>query len=59
MIGNWADPLFVRSYAPDDAPALSRIYREAVIVTASRHYAPDQIAAWLLIAPNAKRIREI
>jgi putative acetyltransferase len=51
--------LFVRAYAPDDAPALSRILREAVRVTASRHYAPDQIAAWLSIAPDAERIRAI
>jgi putative acetyltransferase len=59
MTGNRADPLFVRAYAPDDAPALSRILREAVRVTASRYYAPDQIAAWLSIAPDAERIREI
>ncbi len=56
---NRADSLFVRSYAPDDAPALSRILREAVIVTASRFYAPDQIAAWLSIAPDVERIRDI
>jgi putative acetyltransferase len=59
MIENRVDRLFVRSYAPDDAPALSRIYREAVLVSASQHYAPDQIAAWLSIAPDAETIREI
>jgi putative acetyltransferase len=47
----------VRPYAPDDAPTLSRILREAILVTASRYYAPDQIAAWLSIAPDADRIR--
>ena len=57
MTGNLADSLSVRPYAPDDAPALSRVLREAVRVTASRYYAPDQIAAWLSIAPDAERIR--
>jgi putative acetyltransferase len=51
--------VFVRPYAPDDASALSRIYREAVLVTASRRYAPEQIAASLSIAPDAAQIREI
>jgi putative acetyltransferase len=59
MTGNLADSLSVRPYAPDDAPALSRVLREAVRVTASRYYAPDQIAAWLSIAPDAERIRTI
>ncbi|MCU0853476.1 MAG: GNAT family N-acetyltransferase [Rhodobacteraceae bacterium] len=59
MIGNRADQLIVRPYAPDEAPALSRILREAVRVTASRFYTPEQIAAWLSIAPDADRIRAI
>jgi putative acetyltransferase len=59
MTGNSGDTLVVRPYAPDDAPDLSRILREAVLVTASRYYAPDQIAAWLSIAPDADRIRSI
>jgi putative acetyltransferase len=59
MTGKREAPLFVRPYAPDDAPALSRVLREAVRVTASHFYAPDQIAAWLSIAPDAERIRAI
>lgn len=59
MTGNRGGSLFVRSYAPDDASALSRILRESVRVTASRYYAPDQIAAWLSVAPDADRIQSI
>jgi putative acetyltransferase len=59
MIESRADLLSVRAYAPDDAPVLSRILREAVLVTASRYYAQVQIAAWLSIAPDEDRIRAI
>lgn len=49
----------VRPYRPGDAEHLSRIYAAAVRSLAARYYAPDQIAAWLSIAPDENAIAAI
>ena len=36
----------LRSYSPDDAPALLALFRDTIRRVNSRDYAPDQIAAW-------------
>jgi putative acetyltransferase len=48
-----------RAFRDADAQRLSEIYRQAVEVTAARHYSAAQIAAWLTIAPSADRLREL
>lgn len=50
--GEWT----VRPFRPMDAGDLSRIYQAAVRTLAVRHYPPDQIAAWLSIAPAPETI---
>ncbi|WP_373503558.1 GNAT family N-acetyltransferase [Aestuariivirga sp.] len=37
----------IRCYGPGDAVSLAEIFNRAVSETASRHYDPEQIAAWL------------
>jgi putative acetyltransferase len=49
----------VRAYHPDDAARLAQIYREAVRVLGARHYLPDQVEAWLSIAPGPALIAGI
>lgn len=46
----------IRPFHPEDAGDLSRIYRAAVRTLAVRYYTPDQIAAWLSIAPAPETI---
>lgn len=45
----------VRSFRPDDAPALARIFHSAVHEIAALHYSPDQVAAWAPQVPDADR----
>jgi putative acetyltransferase len=49
----------IRAFRPEDAGPLSRIYRAAVQTLAARLYTPDQIGAWLSIAPKPRDIAEI
>ena len=46
----------IRHYRESDAQQLARIFRQAVEVTASKHYTPEQISAWLAQAPRAEQI---
>lgn len=39
--------MLIRGYQPSDAGALAAIFNRAVTITASSHYSPEQIAAWL------------
>ena len=49
----------IRPFRPKDAEYLSRIYQDAVRTLAARYYAPDQIAAWLSIAPAPERLKHL
>ena len=49
----------IRPFRPEDAEYLSRIYQDAVRTLAARYYAPDQIAAWLSIAPAPERLKHL
>lgn len=51
--------LEVRAFHPDDAERLAQIYRDAVSVLGARHYLPEQIDAWLSIAPGPAGIANI
>lgn len=51
--------LTVRPFCPEDSGPLSRVYRAAVQTLAARFYSPDQIAAWLSIAPKPRDITAI
>ncbi len=43
----------VRLYQPQDAEALSRIYRRAVEIIGPAHYSAEQVAAWAARTPDA------
>lgn len=45
----------VRAFRPDDAPALARLFHEAVNQIASLHYSPAQVAAWSPAPPDPGR----
>lgn len=51
--------LTLRPYESSDAEALSAIYRRAVFQLGPRAYRPDQVAAWLSIAPDAGMLHQI
>lgn len=45
----------VRPFRPADAPALARLFHDAVHRIASHHYTPAQVAAWSPEAPDPAR----
>lgn len=49
----------VRPYRPDDAPALSDLYRRSVLELGPRGYAPEQVAAWAKLAPSPERLQAL
>lgn len=51
-----SEPVTVRAYVPDDAGPTLSVFLDAVTVTASRNYSPEQIAAWA--APDERNIEE-
>jgi putative acetyltransferase len=51
-----SEPVTVRAYVPDDAGPTLSVFLDAVTVTASRNYSPEQIAAWA--APGERSIEE-
>jgi putative acetyltransferase len=51
-----SEPFTVRAYVPDDAGSTLSVFLDAVTVTASRNYSPEQIAAWA--APGERSIEE-
>jgi putative acetyltransferase len=48
--------MFIRSFRPGDAPALARLFHDAVHRIASRHYSPEQVKAWAPAVPPAERL---
>ncbi|WP_375174614.1 GNAT family N-acetyltransferase [Pseudooceanicola sp.] len=51
--------LTLRLYESSDAEALSAICRKAVIHLGPHAYRPDQVAAWLSLAPDAATLHQI
>lgn len=49
----------IRPFQPKDADRLADIYRAAVAQLADGDYAPEQIAAWLSVAPPAAAFSEM
>ena len=45
-VGNCETPVRIRAYESTDAGETLRIFRDAIMVTASADYTADQIAAW-------------
>lgn len=43
---------------PDDAPALTDLYRDSVTELGSRDYPPAQVQAWASLTPTPARFRE-
>ncbi|MEQ5872095.1 GNAT family N-acetyltransferase [Sagittula sp. NFXS13] len=52
-------PISIRSYKKGDAGALADIYRKGVERLGPRAYRPEQVAAWLSIAPSARDLDRI
>lgn len=48
--------MHIRPFAPADAPALARLFHAAVHQIASRHYRPEQVAAWAPAVPPPERL---
>ncbi|MEW5728469.1 MAG: GNAT family N-acetyltransferase [Pseudomonadota bacterium] len=46
----------VRPFHPNDAEALSAVYRRAVTELGPRGYTPPQVAAWLTLTPSPDRL---
>lgn len=46
----------MRPYEPRDATVLAGIYRDAVRRLGGRDYSPEQVDAWLSLAPSAGRL---
>jgi putative acetyltransferase len=49
-------PVTVRAYVPDDAGPTLSVFLDAVTVTASTDYSPEQIVAWA--APDERNIED-
>src|SRR6476620_7572200 len=47
----------IRPFRADDAPALARLFHDAVHGIAALHYGPAQIAAWAPAVPDPARFR--
>ena len=45
----------VRLFRPEDAPALARLFHDAINQIASLHYSPAQVAAWSPAPPDPGR----
>lgn len=52
-------PVTLRPYETGDADALAAIYRNGVERLGPRAYRPEQVAAWLSIAPSAQDLDRI
>jgi 8-oxo-dGTP pyrophosphatase MutT (NUDIX family) len=50
-----ANGVRVRPFRPDDAPALARLFHDAVHGIAAHHYTPAQVAAWAPAVPDPAR----
>ena len=50
--------MHVRAFRSDDAPALARLFYDAVHQLASSDYSPDQLNAWAPAVPAPKRFVE-
>lgn len=50
--------LHIRPFRPEDAPALARMFHEAVHRIGVGHYSPEQLGAWAPSVPDAKRFVE-
>ena len=48
----------IRDYHPDDAPGLSALYEASVRTLGATRYTPDQVEAWLSLAPSPDRLRD-
>ena len=49
----------IRPYRPDDAEALSALYRRSVERLGPRHYDAAQVAAWASLAPSPERLQAL
>ena len=45
----------IRPFQPEDAPALARLFHDAVHGIAAQHYSPAQVAAWAPAVPDPAR----
>lgn len=50
--------MHVRSFRPEDAAALARIFHAAVHRIGAAHYSPEQLKAWSPAVPAAERFLE-
>jgi 8-oxo-dGTP pyrophosphatase MutT (NUDIX family)/ribosomal protein S18 acetylase RimI-like enzyme len=50
-----AEGVRIRAFRPDDAPALARLFHDAVHGIAAPHYTPAQVAAWAPAVPDPAR----
>ena len=48
----------IRPFRPEDAPALARIFYDAVHEVAGLHYSPEQVKAWAPVVPDSERFLE-
>jgi putative acetyltransferase len=45
----------IRRFRRDDAPALARLFHDAIHQIAAAHYTPEQVRAWSPLVPPAER----
>ena len=50
--------MYLRFATPDDAPALSALYRASVSMLGARDYSAAQVVAWASLAPAPARFHE-
>lgn len=51
-------PIHVRTYRPDDLPALQRLYYETIHKVSSADYTQEQVDAWAPAQPDTARWQE-